>query len=417
MPVSIETQADLDARRACVRQLYGLGMSFAQIDEALDVPPGTTCHARARRLRHSAHERRSASDRFAQMFERFAVFSTISDIPHDQRMVVADSHPGPYALAQLAIILEVALKLPNVWARLREEEALYKRMMSAGTHEPQWCYKLLETVFGTRTLVRDLNEVIRVYLADVARGRASVPESTDAVYEALSARIVETARESMRPDWPAPERVEQIVRCALSQLDDREVDVLERRCRDDEAIDSIARGHGLTRERIRQIEAKAWRKLRHPSRRETLDPLWSLVSLSWDATVGAQERLAAYRDGLTGLLESQAGLVAVAPEHLETLAGHKATPSVVDALCRTVDELELSVRALICLENGNIKHVWELVIKTEDDLLRIKNLGLKALNEIKEILAEIPAGTTHLTLGMSADDPNIVAAMERCPRD
>jgi DNA-directed RNA polymerase subunit alpha len=64
-------------------------------------------------------------------------------------------------------------------------------------------------------------------------------------------------------------------------------------------------------------------------------------------------------------------------------------------LFKTVDELELSVRSANCLQNANIKYIYELVEKTEADLLKTKNFGRKSLNEVKEVLAEM-----GLTLGM-----------------
>ncbi len=66
-----------------------------------------------------------------------------------------------------------------------------------------------------------------------------------------------------------------------------------------------------------------------------------------------------------------------------------------ESLFKTVDELELSVRSANCLQNANIKYIYELVEKTEADLLKTKNFGRKSLNEVKEVLAEM-----GLTLGM-----------------
>lgn len=64
-------------------------------------------------------------------------------------------------------------------------------------------------------------------------------------------------------------------------------------------------------------------------------------------------------------------------------------------LFKTVDELELSVRSANCLQNANIKYIYELVEKTEAEMLKTKNFGRKSLNEIKEILSEM-----GLSLGM-----------------
>lgn len=79
------------------------------------------------------------------------------------------------------------------------------------------------------------------------------------------------------------------------------------------------------------------------------------------------------------------------------------TQALNENLFKTVDSLELSVRAANCLENANIKFIGELVTKTEAEMLKTKNFGRKSLNEIKDILAEM-----GLSLGMKIDgfDPS-----------
>jgi DNA-directed RNA polymerase subunit alpha len=72
--------------------------------------------------------------------------------------------------------------------------------------------------------------------------------------------------------------------------------------------------------------------------------------------------------------------------------------SVNSALLKPVSELELSVRSANCLQNANIKFIYELVSKTEGEMLRTKNFGRKSLNEIKEILQGMGLG-----LGMKVD--------------
>jgi len=77
--------------------------------------------------------------------------------------------------------------------------------------------------------------------------------------------------------------------------------------------------------------------------------------------------------------------------------------SLNENLFKTVDSLELSVRAANCLENANIKFIGELVTKSESEMLKTKNFGRKSLNEIKDILSEM-----GLSLGMKIDgfDPS-----------
>lgn len=84
--------------------------------------------------------------------------------------------------------------------------------------------------------------------------------------------------------------------------------------------------------------------------------------------------------------------------------------SLNDNLFKTVDSLELSVRAANCLENANIKFIGELVTKSESEMLKTKNFGRKSLNEIKDILAEM-----GLSLGMKIDgfDPSTLRSKDQ----
>ncbi len=69
-----------------------------------------------------------------------------------------------------------------------------------------------------------------------------------------------------------------------------------------------------------------------------------------------------------------------------------------DNLFKSVEELELSVRSANCLQNANIRYIYELVQKSEAEMLRTKNFGRKSLNEIKDILHIMGLG-----LGMKLD--------------
>jgi DNA-directed RNA polymerase subunit alpha len=67
----------------------------------------------------------------------------------------------------------------------------------------------------------------------------------------------------------------------------------------------------------------------------------------------------------------------------------RAEPEFNPNLLRKVDELELSVRSANCLKNDNITYIGDLVLKTEQEMLRTPNFGRKSLNEIKEVLASM----------------------------
>ncbi|OUO55114.1 DNA-directed RNA polymerase subunit alpha [Desulfovibrio sp. An276] len=68
-------------------------------------------------------------------------------------------------------------------------------------------------------------------------------------------------------------------------------------------------------------------------------------------------------------------------------------------LFKSIDELELSVRATNCLRSANISTVGELVQRSENDMLKTKNFGRKSLDEIKQHLLSM-----GLDFGMKIDN-------------
>ena len=54
-----------------------------------------------------------------------------------------------------------------------------------------------------------------------------------------------------------------------------------------------------------------------------------------------------------------------------------------------IEDLDLSVRSYNCLKRAGIKTVEELTQKSEDDMIRVRNLGKKSLKEVKDKLAEM----------------------------
>ena len=76
-------------------------------------------------------------------------------------------------------------------------------------------------------------------------------------------------------------------------------------------------------------------------------------------------------------------------EEEPTMAEEAMAEEWPEALFKRVDELELSVRSANCLQNAGIEYIWQLVEKSEAEMLKTKNFGRKSLNEIKDILAEL----------------------------
>ncbi len=77
--------------------------------------------------------------------------------------------------------------------------------------------------------------------------------------------------------------------------------------------------------------------------------------------------------------------------------GVEGSEEVASGLDRSVSELELSVRAVNCLKSAGVRTIGELVLRTEEEMLRTKNFGRKSLDEIKEALKNM-----GLSLGIQA---------------
>ena len=60
----------------------------------------------------------------------------------------------------------------------------------------------------------------------------------------------------------------------------------------------------------------------------------------------------------------------------------KATDSKDKMLELTIEELDLSVRSFNCLKRANINTVEDLISKTEDEMMKVRNLGRKSLEEV-----------------------------------
>ena len=65
----------------------------------------------------------------------------------------------------------------------------------------------------------------------------------------------------------------------------------------------------------------------------------------------------------------------------------------------TIEELDLSVRSFNCLKRANINTVEDLISKTEDEMMKVRNLGRKSLEEVINKLA-------MMGLSLASDDNN-----------
>lgn len=152
----------------------------------------------------------------------------------------------------------------------------------------------------------------------------------------------------------------------ISTLTDREALVLYKRFAfngfDFRTLKALGLEFGVTGNRIRQIENKALRKLRHPSRSKCIH----------------QNRRAA---------EIQEENRKIAAQNAETEQTEKQ--KIYQQYKISIDEFHISCRTRNCLMSSDIIYISNLLSWTENELLRLPNFGRKSLNEIKDILANL----------------------------
>ncbi|PLT35310.1 MULTISPECIES: DNA-directed RNA polymerase subunit alpha [Bacillaceae] len=116
-----------------------------------------------------------------------------------------------------------------------------------------------------------------------------------------------------------------------------------------------------------------------------------------------------WTDGSNGPQEAVALGAKILTEHLNIFVGltdeaqnaeimvEKEEDQKEKVLEMTIEELDLSVRSYNCLKRAGINTVQELAHKTEEDMMKVRNLGRKSLEEVKAKLEE-------LGLGLRKDD-------------
>lgn len=124
--------------------------------------------------------------------------------------------------------------------------------------------------------------------------------------------------------------------------------------------------------------------------------IWTNGSVAPETAVGEASRI--LEDHFKLLVNFPQGLPPEEPPDREVVPRAELNEN----LFRSVDELELSVRASNCLKTASIRTIADLVERSEAELLKTKNFGKKSLNEIKTILGEM-----GLRLGMSLDPEEV----------
>lgn len=181
----------------------------------------------------------------------------------------------------------------------------------------------------------------------------------------------------------------------LANLSDREADVLRYRYQKNKTYEELTEVFGVGRERIRQIEHKALRRMR----RQTVAKLLRMGVSAWmdELIEESAERIAEERipkqvhQILTERLawaeekqnEKEAELLRLARD------GEMEDPKVILAENITVEEMELSVRSYNCIKRAGMKTAADIIAKTYEEMSEVRNLGRKSLEEIILKLKEL----------------------------
>ena len=172
-------------------------------------------------------------------------------------------------------------------------------------------------------------------------------------------------------------------------LTEREGRVLDMRYKRYMTMAAIGEEYGLRAERIRQIEAKAVRKLRHPSRsRYILMGMEGYINYLRDTAV--DERLREYKKEIVTLEKKIAELTDT--EYEEEKNELENAP---------LAELDLSVRTFNILYRAGYSTVKELLDADAEKIVSLPNLGLKNFSDLIDVLSEKGFGWKSAELSKS----------------
>ncbi len=175
---------------------------------------------------------------------------------------------------------------------------------------------------------------------------------------------------------------------ALSKLSPREQIVLRKRYREKSTLEETGQTLGVTRERIRQVEAKALRKLRLPAfshiieeGEDTLVKYQNMKQTLAEATQELNKEVIKIRHD-TSVLQKILETKTVDDEEKEIAIQYVQDNNI------SIDNLGLSNRAYNCLERAGYRYLSDFIGITDYQLKKIRNLGIKSYMEIVEKLKE-----------------------------
>lgn len=166
----------------------------------------------------------------------------------------------------------------------------------------------------------------------------------------------------------------------------REAMTIRMRFRGHAKLEDVAATLGVTRERVRQIEAKALRKLRHPSRTNAIFTPFKVSEQIKEKTEVLEQK----NKELSELISKSLSHIDILSNALKAVGAQvnvaidNPDAELAVLLARKIEDVGFSIRAFNCMKRAGIETLKDLTEKTENEMIKIRNLGRKAFNEIKE---------------------------------
>lgn len=167
---------------------------------------------------------------------------------------------------------------------------------------------------------------------------------------------------------------------SLDALTEREQKVIRLRFQSGLTYEQAGKHFNVTRERIRQVEAKAIRKLRHPRhwkhwKKDTMDKVFEVAE--------DRDRLRLENMELKSRLTKIMDAMGMKEEQKQRVMDTKEKAPDV-----SLDELELSVRSYNCLKRVGVAKLSDFDGWTMERLMKVRNLGRKSMEEVLHKLKE-----------------------------
>jgi RNA polymerase sigma factor (sigma-70 family) len=229
-------------------------------------------------------------------------------------------------------------------------------------------YRVKKMVNG-KTRVRTFRtlEEAKTYLSDIKKNRVifgfMFPET-----------LIESLDFDERADISYIENhIEENLDLALKTIPERSANIFKLAYKYGYTAEAIGLKEGITGERVNQIVRKTLRRLRSPQRKNILQ----YGQEYFDLQENIEQLKVEYRKKIEELKYK--------------IANPETTEIEEDDLIEysKIEKLDLSVRSYNCLKRAGINTIGELTQKTEEEMMRVRNLGRKSLKEVKEKLFQV----------------------------